>query len=421
MNLLSFNLIAICSILYPACPPSHTSLAETLQTAEGLLFDTLDLQINGPCFDVAFYQDGIIFIKTGDETAYLTEMDRPDPEISRPLFANKEFSCSPAAFSFSSDKRRGYYSKRIVLTDHPAMEKIYEMSIVNNEVSEIRQLPFAGDSSRYLHPAISSDGSMMVFSSDRLPTCGGLDLFVTRKTAEGWSEPLHLGRSINSSGHEWYPFLDGRNNLWYSSSGHSGYGGYDIFICPYNGKDWEHPRNLGKSINGPLDELGMSIHPRNRAALFSRTESSGPEGKAIRISLPDSSSNKDISLVIQQIAGPAVAAESLIQAEPAFTPEPEILSEPVLGVQADPNGVVFRVQIISSLNPDSFPTVLIDGKSYQTFEYFYKGSYRITVGAFDSVKDANNFKNKCLSSGFAQAFVAAFRGDQRETDPSVFK
>ncbi len=83
--------------------------------------------------------------------------------------------------------------------------------------------------------------------------------------------------------------------------------------------------------------------------------------------------------------------------------------------------MVFRVQIISSLYENSFPSVLIDGKSYKTYEYFYLGSYRITVGEFGTLEEANAFRIQCLNSGFKQAFVAAFKGDERETDPSVFK
>ena len=136
---------------------------------------------------------------------------------------------------------------------------------------------------------------------------------------------------------------------------------------------------------------------------------------------------------MQQIADPAIHEESAIQSGPEIKPEPEIKAEPLPlpesqikpepepRVQTDPQRVIFRVQIISSLNPHSFPTILIEGKSYNTYEYLYMGSYRITVGAFDSLDDANAFRLKCLSSGFTQAFVAAFRGDQRETDPSVFK
>jgi len=434
MNLLSSSLIVICSLL-SAYPQLQYSGSGTFQAAEDLLIDTLDLRLSGPCYDVAFFQDGIIFLRPVDETIFLTEINRPGIETSRPLFTNKEFSCSPAAFSFPENKNRGYYSKKIVLVDQPSVEKIYEMSIDQGEVSDIKEISFAADSFRYLHPAVSSDGSMMVFSSDRLPTSGGLDLFVSRHSSSGWSDPLHLGKFINTSGHEWYPFLDAQNNLWFSSSGHEGYGGYDIYVCPYNGKDWEHPRNLGASLNGPSDELGFSIHPAYQVAVFSRTVNPGSEGLALRVSLEANAVSKEISAHLQELADPPTHAESGIQVPTKKKTETEIKKEtkplPEPGIAAeeapepippsDPNKVIFRVQIISSLNPRSFPTVLIEGKSYPTYEYLYKGSYRVTVGAFDSLNDANAFRIKCLNSGFTQAFVAAFRGGQRETDPSVFK
>jgi len=430
MNLLSSYLIAVCSLL-SGYPQMQSTRTESIQAGEVLLIDTLDLPLSGPCFDVAFYQNGIIFLHPREETTYLTEMKHPALASSRPLFTNKEFACSPAAFSFSSDISRGYYSKKIMLLDQPAVEKIYEMSVNYGEVSEIKQISFAKDSSRYLHPAISYDGSMMVFSSDRLPTSGGLDLFVSRFSSSGWSDPDPLGEFINTSGHEWYPFLDVQNNLWFSSTGHPGYGGYDIFVCSFNGKDWEPPRNLGKTINSPLDELGISIHPGNQVALFSRTEASGSGGLALRISLKASTSPKEITMALQELAEPAKHAVSAIQEPPVRKQEPTRIQEPESRINpepepdavaaADPNKVVFRIQIISSLNPRSFPTVLIEGKSYPTYEYLYKGSYRITVGVFDSLRDANAFRLKCLNSGFTQAFVAAFRGDQRVTDPSVFK
>ncbi|MCD4709520.1 MAG: hypothetical protein K8R52_01630, partial [Bacteroidales bacterium] len=391
------------------------------------LFDTLDLNLTGPCYDVAFYQDGIIFLKPGEETTYLALLDRPDPEKSRPLFLNRQFSCSPAGFSFSGDHSRGYYTRKVKRDGKRNVEKIFEMFIENDTVSDLRQVPFTSDPSRYLHPAVSSDGSLMVFSSDCLPTSGGLDLFVTRKTSAGWSKPINIGASINSSGHEWFPFLDNLNNLWFSSTGHSGYGGYDIYISPYNGREWGLPQNLGKSINGPQNELGMSVHPLKQMALFSSVLPSESGGIAIRVTLNEDAiegpSARNISLAMQRMADPAVQPVPRHQTEPEIEPgaahdEEEDL-EPL--AKPDPNRVVFRVQIISSLNADSFPTVLVAGESYTTYEYFYKGSYRITVGQFDSTEEANAFRLQCKSSGFKQAFVAAFRGDKRETDPSVFK
>jgi hypothetical protein len=70
---------------------------------------------------------------------------------------------------------------------------------------------------------------------------------------------------------------------------------------------------------------------------------------------------------------------------------------------------------------NSRPEVSIEGKPHSTFEYYYKGAYRITVGDFVDLNEANAFRTKCKNSGFTQAWVAAFRGNKRETDPSVFR
>ena len=87
----------------------------------------------------------------------------------------------------------------------------------------------------------------------------------------------------------------------------------------------------------------------------------------------------------------------------------------------DTETVFFRVQITSSSKPKANYKVTVDGKSYPTFEYLYKGAYRYTVGNFTTTREANAFKSKCRTSGFSQAFVAAFINDVRETDPAVFK
>jgi len=431
MSVVISYLLTIWSLLLVAPSDSQEYIAGSQQPGSWIQLDTLGLHLTGPCYDVAFYQNSIIFLKPGMETTFLTTMDHPDLNESRPLFSNKEFSCSPAAFSFNARYSGGYYSRPIWIEEDLFEEKIFEMSIEGDNVSDIRQLPFTADSFRYLHPAVSSDGSMIVFSSDRPPTSGGLDLFVTRKTESGWSQPINLGESINSSGHEWFPFLDSHNNLLFSSTGHSGYGGYDIYICPYNGKEWGLPRNLGKSINSPQDELGFSIHPGNKMALFSRVPSSGTSGLAIRATLNEAEieesgilegAARDISRILQQIAEPAAQQVSPGRTQNTEATRPRVNTEATKPrVNVEPGKVIFRVQIISSLYENSFPIVFIEGKKYDTYEYYYMGSFRITVGEFESLEEANAFRIQCLNSGFKQAFVAAFRDGERVTDPSVFK
>jgi hypothetical protein len=396
-----------------------------MQPGEHLLIETLELQTSGLCYDVAFYRDGILYLKPGEEIVYLAPMDGSNPAQGRPLFTNKDISCSPAALSFSGDYSRGYFTMPVEGDNQQYMEKIFELSIDGDEVLRTEQAAFTMDASRNLHPAVSTDASLMVFSSDRLPTSGGLDLFFSRLTDDGWSSPQNLGESINTSGHEWFPFLDRMNNLWFSSTGHSGYGGFDIYFCPFNGTGWDLPRNLGLAINSPNNEVGFSIHPQRQMALFSRSQPAESKGIALKINLHEEFSSRDISIVLQGMANPVNQTVATVQAKPQSTPEPEAKPEPEPEpepiVNQGTDEVVFRVQIISSLYENSFPTVLIEGSSYNTHEYFYMGSFRITVGKFASLEEANAFRLKCLDSGFKQAFVAAFRGGKRETDPSVFK
>lgn len=439
MNLLTTYLLAASYLFMGANTHSHMYEPNASQTSDWLLFETLDLPISGPYYDVSFYQDNIVFLKPGEETMSLAPMVRPDPAYSQAFFANADIRCSPAALSFTSDYNKGYYTQSVVDNEQVYREKIFELSIQEEQASVLGQLSFTGHPSRNLHPAVSPDGSMMIFSSDRLPTSGGLDLFITQRTDNGWSEPRNLGASVNTSGHEWFPFLDNMNNLWFASSGHSGYGGFDIYVCPFKDQEWGAPRNLGEDINGPQNEWGFSIHPGKQVALFSRSWSGESRGMATMLTLNEEAVEaagrneaavRNISLYLQGISDPAPESATSVRTEPETEtiaePEPEAeqetVPEPEPEIVTDPSGpVVFRIQIISSLYENSFPTVLIDGKSYSTYEYFYLGSFRITVGKFDSLEEANAFRLRCLDSGFKQAFVAAFRGGERETDPSVFK
>jgi hypothetical protein len=458
MNLPTSYVLVFCSLLLSNGAFNPGARTGMTQPMEWFRIEALDLQLSSPCYDVAFFRDAILYLKPGVETIYQFPLDNPDPVESRPLFANMDISCSPAAITFSDDYRSGYCTRPVMGHVQVYAEKIFEFSIEDNRATAWSLAPFSDDPSRSLHPALSRDGSILVFSSDRLPTQGGLDLFVTYKTETGWSGPVNLGEAINTSGHEWFPFLDGMNNLWFSSTGHSGYGGYDIFVCAYDGTTWGLPRNLGEYINGPQNELGFSIHPLKQLALFSKTLPGESEGMAMMVSLNeeafdaagiDEPSARNLALLMQRLADPvpqaSISRPTGSESQPVQEQVPESERTRISGQQqesrqqqsetgarenitgsassanASSEPVIFRVQIISSLYENSFPTVFIDGRSYSTYQYFYMGSYRITVGEFNSLKEANEFRLKCLNSGFKQAFVAAFRGDTRVTDPSVYK
>jgi len=414
---------------------------DSLHFREMLQIDTLHLPLSGPSFEVSFYRDGISLLSTMHKGIGWVPMDSLDISMRKALFENDIKPYPPAGITFTRDQQAFFSASFVDVPGFFTLEKIVKMSVDSGTVSGAQPVDFTYDSCRYLDPSLSRNDSLLVFSTDRLPTRGGLDLFVTHRDSGAWSDPVPLDPSINSSGHERYPFLDRSNNLWFSSTGHRSPGDYDIYVSPFNGQDWDPPRDLGSFINTPLDEIGFSIHPNGQVALFTRKSLS--EGRAIRIRKiqtamehlgMEESTALEISPILQNLSRPPdkqvseerseAVSQALVQVETpeqidTLVEEPEhIGQEPE---REDPQKLNFRVQILSSTNANTTPSVVIEGTPYQTYEYFYKGAYRITVGQFESVQDANNFRLQCRRAGFNQAFVAAFRGGKRETDPSVFK
>jgi len=481
---------------------------DSIQVRELLIMDTLHLDIKGPSNDVAFYMNGLVFLSNtkfhqdmipdhitfGQITSFFAPLEFISLESSRPLFNNDPFPYAPGGTCYSRDYKTVYFTKSVEIPGNRHPEKIFEMAVVDGKAGTYNQLAFTAGPTRYLHPAISANSEFMVLASDLMPTSGGLDLFIVRKGSSGWGMPVNLGSEINTSGHEWYPFLDQHNNLFFSSSGHMGFGGYDLYVCFFNGEGWDEPENLGRMVNSAKDELGFSIHPGRKMAIYSTNSDEGETlDEVLKLGLNKSAyvlagidtKNQDISLLIRDMIRSGyttaqfgtfseleVEAGTQLTSLPLLTeeePEPEVEqlsqsmpeeeeaeSAPVLVVApeepepepepvieesapapevfvaaavadepdeeaADPNKLVFRVQILSQSKAGSRPTVTVAGQSYDTWEYFYKGAYRITVGEFETVQEASSFSRQCRSSGFNQSFVAAFRGDQRETDPSVFK
>lgn len=422
MGALTSYFLHFASLLLLASPHPQQAALDTIRHEEWLLTDTLDLHLASPAYEVTFFDAEIIFLSTVQEGLSAVPMDQPLLANSRPLFVKDPYPYTAAGLSFSRDRQSCYATRYVEAPGEFRMEKIFRLSVANDETSGLQQLAFTLDSCRYLHPGLASDDSLMVFASDRLPTSGGLDLFMTRLSSTGWSLPVNLGPSVNSNGHERYPFLDQENNLWFSSTGHSGNGNYDIYVCPFDGNGWEQAQNLGTSVNTSEDEIGFSIHPSGQIALFTRRTLS--EGLAIRIRNKEAA-DYSIPLVLMNQAEPP--AHPLATATPP--PEPKVRTDTLIEKPGVPDqeeasnvhSLVFRVQILSSAKANSTPSVLISGRTYTTFEYYYKGAYRLTVGEFETVQAANEFRLQCRRAGYNQAFVAAFRGKERETDPSVFK
>lgn len=136
----------------------------------------------------------------------------------------------------------------------------------------ITSFPFNNNEYSNGHPAVSADGKVLIFSSDMPRGFGGTDLYYCVRTGEGkkWGRPVNLGPKVNTEGHEQFPFLDASGKLYFSSTGHPGLGGLDIFeVILKDLKAVGNPRNLGSDINSSSDDFGFIQDKTGRAGYFS--------------------------------------------------------------------------------------------------------------------------------------------------------
>jgi outer membrane protein OmpA-like peptidoglycan-associated protein len=112
----------------------------------------------------------------------------------------------------------------------------------------------------------------IIFASNRPGGYGGVDLYVTRKKSDGsWGLPENLGPEINTKENELTPFLHSDSKtLYFSSKGHKGLGGYDIFMAKQDetGK-WSKPKNIGSPINSANDDVSFFVSLDGKHGFFS--------------------------------------------------------------------------------------------------------------------------------------------------------
>ncbi|MBA9079654.1 OmpA family protein [Rufibacter quisquiliarum] len=125
------------------------------------------------------------------------------------------------------------------------------------------------------HPAVSKSGDTLYFSSDMPGTLGESDIFYSvRESDNSWSKPVNLGAGINTPGKEVFPVVAPSGKLYFSSEGHQGMGGLDIFSAAGSGTVWKKVQNLKYPLNSPGDDFGIVFETTDAGYLSSNRESS---------------------------------------------------------------------------------------------------------------------------------------------------
>lgn len=150
----------------------------------------------------------------------------------------------------------------------------------------------ASVNSRYWdsQPSLSADGRTLFFASNRPGGQGNRDLWMTSFNGTEWKSPVNLGTGINTPVDETTPFIHSNGStLFFSSQGHPGLGGYDLFVTERKANVWAPPQNLGYPINTHHDELSLFINATGRTGYFAKEKSlagSVTESVIVQFSIP---------------------------------------------------------------------------------------------------------------------------------------
>ena len=129
----------------------------------------------------------------------------------------------------------------------------------------------------YFQPTLSNDGNTIYFVSDMPGGFGGTDIYVSKKTKDGeWSAPVNLGPTVNTEENDLFPYLQEDGVLFFSTKGHKGFGGLDVFVTLEDEEgNWKNPENLGSPVNTPSNDFSISFDKELEVGYFSSDRDGG--------------------------------------------------------------------------------------------------------------------------------------------------
>ena len=188
---------------------------------------------------------------------------------------NRKYHEGPVAFSKNGNEmfitRNDYTGKG---QDGTRNLKLLISSRNGDSWSEPVELPFNSKEYSVGHAALSADGNTLVFASDMPGGEGGVDLYKSVRANGNWSTPENLS-AINTAGDEMFPSLHESGVLLFSSNGHPGYGGLDLFAGQWKNNTITRFQNIGSPMNSPGDDFSAWMDPAMTHGYFSSNRKEG--------------------------------------------------------------------------------------------------------------------------------------------------
>ena len=203
-----------------------------------------------------------------------------------------------------NDYFKGDYDKS---TEGVNQINMYTAEKVGGSWVNIASVPFNDDNYSTGHPALSPDGKTLYFSSDKPGGKGGSDLYMVSVNADGSFGTPQAVSGVNTSGTEAFPFIAEDGALYFSSDGHLGMGGLDVFSAFAKAGSFATPENMGPGVNSGSDDFAIHINADNKSGYVSSNRPGGKGSDDIYILGQVPPCDVDVALTVEDESGNGIA------------------------------------------------------------------------------------------------------------------
>lgn len=337
------------------------------QNMDWLVNPCFPLATQGQSFGVQYFGNQLVYSSASEEDSdqrdqfgnpflnlYCIDIDEKGDVKEGTQRVFSENLLSPyhvGAISFTSDKKHMYYTK----TENEKGQsyvRIFIADYIDGDWQNDRCVSFIKDDFDYAHPAVSPDDKYLFFVSNRDGGFGEKDIWYVEILGNNkYSSIKNCGKNVNTFDDECYPVINQDGKLYFSSRGHYGLGGLDIFSAELINGKWQNVQNLRKPFNSEKDDFCYVQMPNQplRGFLSSNRYDRGLADVIFTVmdrSLKPEEPKKEVAeelLFFDEDMAPA--EEPVLTPAPIVTPEPE----PVIIVE-DVKPYIFTASVLSTYN-----------------------------------------------------------------------
>lgn len=263
-------------------------------------FSIKNIDVNSPQedFGPAYYKDKVVFASSREGTVSIkrtwnwnglpfldmyeatASAENELSEIEELLKGkkNNKYHEGPVAFNKAGDfmifTRNNYKGKS---EDGVVKLQLFSAELKDEKWGKEVPLPYNNNEYSVGHASLTADGKTMYFASDMAGGKGGVDIYKAIRKEDGtWGKAQNLGDKINTEGNEMFPFIHNKEEVFFfSSDGHLGLGGLDVFIAQVKGNDFGKVKNVGVPVNGPKDDFSFILDETSKKGYFASNRLEG--------------------------------------------------------------------------------------------------------------------------------------------------